>query len=324
MSKDKSKKKQPPQKEGSNNQVADAGTVSSINKENSKVESNDTKKEIIKPIVDRFDFQLLITIIIFFVSAWAYLNGVICDFTDSTPYVQQMSYIFVHYVLTIMLIYSVVLSAMKSFYLINETKNNYSKWFNLFLDSWFWIPLICLLAILLFKAFPNTWLFFSVAISVLIIKKMTDLKFSKLLIGASIPILIFGFYLFISIMTFSIVNVKAETDKPFYSISDTVLITVSARGYACKHKLVGVGENIKCPKEFSDKGLLVIDASHIINNEISIGTISPMTGKDNFYRYGLYKIFDRELPFINIDENDIVAIKQNAHFTPISIYVKPN
>jgi len=53
-------------------------------------------KETINPenghrIVDRLDIQLLITVIIFFVSAWAYLNSIICDFTGSELPNTQMS-----------------------------------------------------------------------------------------------------------------------------------------------------------------------------------------------------------------------------------------
>ena len=310
--------KQTPPKDSSKTQVNNVVCVSSESNENTSVEdkSISAKDGIIKPIVDRFDFQLLITIIIFFVSAWVYLNGVICNFTESDPISFQISHIFVHYVLTVVLIFSVVLSAIKSVFLINngiQEKNN--KWFNLFLNSWFWILLISLLTILFSKAFPFVWLFFALVTLLFILFRMKDLQFSYKSIISSVFVLIIGFPLFLSIMTSTIVNVEANTDKPFYSFSDKVLITVNARGYACKHKLVGLSEEYKDAKYYYEKGLIMLNAFQIKNNEIAIGTISPAKGFPNFFIYSIYKITGSE-PTYNDD-------KENIHYTPISIYVKP-
>ena len=310
--------KQTPQKDSSETQVNNAVCVSSESSENTSVEdkSISAKDGIIKPIVDRFDFQLLITILIFFVSAWAYLNGVICDFTDSDPIDLQMSYIFVHYVLTVIIVFSVVLSALKSICILNDNSpKSIQDWFKLYLDTWFWILLICLIIIMFPKAFPLEWFFFLCIICTFVGFKMYDLKFSKISKIVSIPILIIGFPLFLSIMTSTIVNVEAKTDKSFYSYSDKVKITVSARGYACEHKFVGLGEEIGFPKNYSDKGLIVINAYQIKNNRVSIGTVSPATGILNFICYFCNK---------NIGiEPSYTKDKKNAHYTPISIYVEP-
>lgn len=99
-------------------------------KENQKNESFSGHR-----IVDRLDIQLLITVIIFFVSAWAYLNSIICSFTGSEPVNVQMSYIYVHYVLTVILLLSIVLTAIKSSYILNneEIKPSFLNLFKLFL-----------------------------------------------------------------------------------------------------------------------------------------------------------------------------------------------
>ena len=99
------------------------------------------------------------------------------------------------------------------------------------------------------------------------------------------------------------------------SFSDKVLITVNARGYACKHKLVGLSEEYKDAKYYYEKGLIMLNAFQIKNNEIAIGTISPAKGFPNFFIYSIYKITGSE-PTYNDD-------KENIHYTPISIYVKP-
>lgn len=276
-------------------------------------------------IVDRLDIQLLITVIIFFVSAWAYLNGIICDFTGSEPVNVQMSYIYVHYVLTVILVLSVVLTAIKSSYILNneEIKEPFLRLFKLFLDSWYWILGICLFIILLSDSFNYEWILGSLVICIFIAFKMKDIGYTKRPIIATIFIFIIAFPFFLSTMTCIEKNIEVETDKPFYSFSDKVLITANARGYACRHKLVGLSEDYNGAKYYSDKGLIILNATQIKNNEVAIGTISPATGVENFIFYLYYKMNGYEPPYIDIQENDIDAIKKYAHFTPKSIYVKP-
>lgn len=276
-------------------------------------------------IVDRLDIQLLITVIIFFVSAWAYLNGIICNFTGSEPVNVQMSYIYVHYVLTVILVLSIVLTAIKSSYILNneEIKEPFLMLFKLFLDSWYWILGICLLIILLSDSFNYEWMLGSLVICIFIAFKMKDIGYIKKPIIATIFIFIIGFPIFLSAMTSIQKDIEVETDKPFYSFSDKVLITANARGYACRHKLVGLSEDYSGAKYYSEKGLIILNATQIKNNEVAIGTVSPATGVKNFVFYIYYKMNGLEPPYIDIQENDIDAIKKYAHFTPKSIYVKP-
>ena len=207
-------------------------------------------------IVDRLDIQLLITVIIFFVSAWAYLNGIICDFSGSEPVNVQMSYIYVHYVLTVILVLSIVLTAIKSSYILNneEIKEPFLRLFKLFLDSWYWILGFCLLIILLSDFFNYEWLLGSLIICVFISFKMKDIGYSKKSIVAILFTFFIGFPVFLSTMTSIEKDIEVETDKPFYSFSDKVLITANARGYACRHKLVGLSEEYNGAKYYSEKG----------------------------------------------------------------------
>jgi hypothetical protein len=278
-------------------------------------------------VVDRLDIQLLITVIVFFVSAWAYLNSIICNFTGSESINIQMSYIFVHYMLTVFLLLSIVLTAIKSFYILNDGdikkgQNSY-RLFQLFLNSWYWIMGICIIMVLLSNAFTYEWLFGLIVICVFVTFRMIDTNYSSKSILITISSFIIGFPLFISVMTSVIRNIEVETDKPFYNYSDKVLVTVNARGYACKHKLVGLSEEYNGAQYYSEKGLIMLNATQIKNNELAIGTVSPTTGTKNFIFYFFYKMKGKEPPYIEIKDSDISAIKKYAHFTPKSIYVKP-
>ncbi len=132
-----------------------------------------------------------------------------------------------------------------------------------------------------------------------------------------------GFYLFIPSMTAIFKSVEIKTDKPFYSFSDKVYITVNVRGYACRHKLIGLGEEYKGSKYYSNKGLIVMDAAQIKNNEVAIATISPVSGDDNFWWYTLRKLNGDEIHYKEIDPNNISAIRTYCNLTPQSVFVKP-
>ena len=284
-----------------------------------------TEKETKDRLVDRLDIQLLITVILFFVSAWVYLNNIICEFTGSELYSEQMSYVFVHYLLTAILLFSIGLTAIKSFYILIDDDINPKllKLFSLFLDSWFWLLLFSVLIILCSNFFDSVWLFGAIMTCIFVCFKMTDLDFRKQDIVVAVVAFVGGFYLFIPTMTSLQCTVEIETDKPFYSFSEKVLITVNARGYACKHKLVGLGEQYVGAKYYSEKGLIILNATQIKNNEIAVATVSPSTGFANFVTYPFLKMFNRPFSYIDIDENNIDEVKRYAHFTPKSIYVKP-
>ncbi len=276
-------------------------------------------------ILERLNIQLLISVIIYFVSCWIFLNNKICSFTGSEPLGEQMSYIFVHYILSITLLFCVVLTAIESFFMLN-TENISTcliRIFKLFLETWYSILGICLLIILLANFFSFEWLLGATVLFIFWGFKMYDIGFTIKTIGKTIVCLLLGFPIFISSMTSIIKDVQIETDKPFYSFSDKVLITVSARGYACEHKLIGLGDQYKDVKYYNEKGLIIMNATQIKNNKIAIATVSPASGTANFVLYPFCKMFGYETHFIEIDPYNYYAIRKYANFTPHSIYVKP-
>lgn len=284
-----------------------------------------TEKATKDRLVDRLDIQLLITVILFFVSAWVYLNSIVCNYTGCELHSEQMSFIFVHYLLTAILLFSIGLTAIKSFYILNDDDINprLLKLFSLFLDSWFWLLLFSVLIILCSNIFETVWLFGAIMTCIFVCFKMIDLDFRKRDIIVALIVFVGGFYLFIPTMTSLQSTIEIETDKPFYAFSEKVLITVNARGYACKHKLVGLGEQYIGARYYSDKGLIILNATQVKNNEIAIATISPSTGFIHFVTYPFFKIFNKPFSYKDIDITDVDEVKKYAHFTPKSIYVKP-
>jgi hypothetical protein len=279
-------------------------------------------------ILDRLNSQLLISVIIYFVGSWVYLNNKICSFTGFEPHGVQMSYIYVHYILSVTLLLCVILTAIKSYYMlrtVSAVKEWLVKLFKFFLETWYWILGLCFVSILCSGLSEYEWLISAVVLMVLIIFKLKDNGFRFKCTTLIITILIFFFPIFISSMTAIIKNVEIKADKPFYAFSEKVYLTVSARGYACNHKLVGLGEHYKGVKYYNEKGLIVLNATQISNNEIAIATITPVTGGflNFFYYYPRHKILGEKHTYMDINPNDITSIKRYADFTPYSIYVKP-
>ena len=198
------------------------------------------------------------------------------------------------------------------------------KLFSLFLESWYWILGICFSAIIFSGSFKYEWVFFTIILFAYLIIKMKDLEFNMPIVLITVASLFYGFFLFVSSMTSITREVEIETDKPFYSFSDKVLITVNARGYACSHKLIGLGEQYKGVKYYSDKGLIVLNATQIKNNEIAIATVSPSAEIcDFFWLYPWKRIVGKDYSYIDISPNDMGRIKEYCDFTPKSVYVKP-
>lgn len=195
--------------------------------------------------------------------------------------------------------------------------------YKLFLESWYWILILCFFTIILEGSFGFVWVFFAAIIIIYLYMKMRDVGLKKIHAGGVLFVVLLGFYLFIPSMTAIFKSVEIKTDKTFYSFSDKVYITINVRGYACRHKLIGLGEEYKGSKYYSNKGLIVLDAAQIKNNEIAIATISPVSGLDNFCLYTMRKVFGKEIEYKDIDPNDFSAIRTYCNLTPQSVFVKP-
>ena len=286
---------------------------------------NDTAiKDGIKKVVTQLNIQILTSVTTTTLTLWWFLYNKITNFTGLESLNEQMCYIFVHYIDTITFILCLCLTAIKSYLLWNDVEKDWLfKLYKLFLESWYWILGLCFLCIILEGSFSFEWIFFAAIMFIYLFMKMWDLGFKKKYIGGILFAVLLGFYLFIPSMTAIFKSVEIKTDKPFYSFSDKVYITVNVRGYACRHKLIGLGEEYKGSKYYSNKGLIVMDAAQIKNNEIAIATISPVSGAEFFWGYTLRKVFGEEIKYKDIDPNDITAIKTYCNLTPQSVFVKP-
>ena len=107
----------------------------------------DNHASVKRRIIDMLDIQLLVAVVIFFVSAWAYLNSVICDFTTTEPYNERMSYILVHYILSIVLVLCIGITYIKGKYLLLPGDSDFTKrerrYIDLFIDGWIWTLILC-------------------------------------------------------------------------------------------------------------------------------------------------------------------------------------
>lgn len=302
---------------------AEESAPSSISQEVKPKESEliDVNKEILKQL----NIQFFIGVSTTTLTLWWYLYNKICNFTGVESLNEQMCYIFVHYIDTITFLLCLCLTAVRSYLMAStsELKNWVGNLYKLFLKSWYYILGLCFLAIMLSGCFYFEWIFFAAIILVVLWFMMYDIGFKIKYIALFSGILIALFYFFIPSMTAILKSAEIKTDKPFYSFSDKVYITVNVRGYACRHKLVGLGEDYKDAKYYSEKGLIVMDATQIKNNEIAIATISPVAGLDNFMSYTWNKITGKEADYLEIDANDISAIKDYCNLTPQSVFVKP-
>jgi hypothetical protein len=271
------------------------------NKENPEIVDKEPK--VTERIVDRLDLQLLVAVIVFFVSAWAFLNSRICGFTESEPVNVQMSYILVHYILTLVLFLCVYITAIKGNYVLRRKEEDISEnnliGVRLFIEGWFPALILCM-GILVTSSFIPWYCWAIIALG-LLFYKTTKLSIRIPARISLILILIILFPIFISTMTIVVKDIKVKTDKEYYSLSDDIVISVETKGYACNHALVCLGEKELYPNTQYQflKNKIILPAYCVKNNQISVGTISPASGFVNFFEYPFKKMLGK--PFIPLD-----------------------
>ena len=287
-----------------------------------KNDNNGTSNPDDERIVDRLELQLLITVIVFFVSGWAFLNNAICSFTESANHNEVINYILVHYVLSVVLFLCIYITYLKGEYIVNNKSINKSKdkYFKLFMDSWFF-SLILSLGIIWFSSYIPWWLC-CIILVVLVYRELRALQFEKLKIRTLLVWVICCFPLFISTMTLLNKNIDVQIDKEYYTIDDDILISVNSQGYACSHRLVCLGEEELYPNTnyIKEKNIIVLNATTIRNNEISIGTVSPASGLPNFFEYPFKKMFNHETEYIDTKKD---SNKKFINYKSKSISIRP-
>ena len=273
-------------------------------------------------MIDVLDLQLFLAVIVIFISTWMYLNSRICNFTESTSTHLQMSYILVHYILSIFLFLCIYISFIKGKYIIVRDKDitdNKLKYFILFLDSWF-ITLLLGFLILISAELVSWWIWAFILLVILGIKLKT-LKFERFKRLIMLIYTVICFPLYISIITSVMREVEVVTDKPYYNLEDNIMITVNVKGYACKHRLVGLGEKelFKHSKYQMAKNMIILPASVVKTNSISVGIESPVSGK-MFFIYPILRILEKDYSiYWNTQSED----KRNTFYSTTYINIKP-
>ena len=246
-------------------------------------------------IVDRLDLQLLVAVIVFFVSSWAYLNNTICDFTTTEPHNERMAYILVHYILSLMLILCIAITYIKGKYLLKTDRNNFTpierRYIDLFIDCWLFTLILCIL-ILIFCNIFFWWVgmfFFCISLIAYFIKKHFPIWESIICI-ALIPLF---FPIFISLMTN--VSKDVEINVSYNKEIETLSIEVDARSYDCRYYIKGLTDKeLTLGKDYEIIGpVVVIRKAYLRNNMVTVSTICPASGSE-FFKYPIRKILGYE------------------------------
>ncbi|MBO7646761.1 MAG: hypothetical protein J6S56_01520 [Bacteroidales bacterium] len=257
-----------------------------------------------KSIVERLDLQLLLAVIVFFVSGWAYLNKTICDFTGSEVLKIQMNYILVHYVLTLVLILCLYITYLKGLYIIKKSAYDESKdkYFNLFMDSWLFILIVCVIIIATATFCP--WIVSATLVLALFVRQLKLSKFSSVQ-AISIAIwTIIGFPLFISTMTLIDKKIEVIFDNEYYEIDDNLIISIDSKGYACNQKLVCLSEDCLFQNSRYDvkNDMIKLQATSLKGNNnkkvVTVGTVTPASGL-NFFFYPYQKMLNRPINYLD-------------------------
>lgn len=274
-------------------------------------------------IIDRLDLQLLVAVIVFFVSAWAYLNNTICDFTESEPNNVQMSFILVHYILTLYLIVCVIITAIKGDYILKKREEDIQgikfQIIQFFIESWFFSLVICIAVLLTATIIP--WYVWVIVVLFLLCVEMRHMGIKAKNGSFIFFCFILLFFFFISSMTMTVKEITVHTDREQYAITDDVMISVESKGYACQHTLVCLGaEELHSHSSYvKHKNVIVIPATCIKNNLVSVGTVSPASSFSGFLVYPLAKMLNKDsLLSLSLQKH-----RGRVYYTAHTVIIKP-
>lgn len=270
-------------------------------------------------IVDRLDLQLLLSVIVFFVSAWAFLNGRISSFTGSEPVNVQMSYILVHYILTLVLILCICITAVKGNYVLKKKDEDISdesviSGIKIFIEGWFPTLLLCVGILVTSSIIPwYLWLIGAIVLLMIKLRSFGVTFISRWCFGLAMIIL---FPIFISTMTVIEKEIEVVLDKDYYSLSDDLTVSIQSKGYACKHTLACLGD----PHSgyVVDDNKIILPVSYIENGNISVGTVSPASGFRNFFEYPYRKMFGLPVSYPVFGDR----LKERAYFTSKQVIIR--
>lgn len=244
-----------------------------------------------KRIVDRLDLQLLLAVIILFVSAWAYLNKTICEFTSTEPYNERMSYILVHYLLSLMLVLCIAITYIKGKYLLKNDKNDFSLrerlYIDLFIDSWLLLLILSFVIITFNNIIP--WWIGAVSCGFVLGGYMIQKNFDKSEYMVIMCLYIFLFPLFITAMT----NVSKQIDisVSYDKETENVSINVDAKSYDGRYILIGLADKeLQKDRDYTVRGPVIrINKAFLHKNMVTISTVCPASGSER-YKYSIRKI----------------------------------
>lgn len=276
----------------------------------------------VERIVDRLDLQLLVAVIVIFISAWIYLCDKICDFTAGTPLNEQNNFLLAHYILTVYMLLCLYITFIKGRYIFDKEKDittDKLKYFKLFIDTWFYVLLVEF-AIVLSTSFISyiIWIF---VIFTLLITKMYFLHFKWIKSICLSFLIFFLFPFFISLMTVTVKNITITANKDYYSLDDNIILYINIKGYACNYEIVNLDDRYLYDGSDYElrKNMLFTHAYSVKNNELAVGVVSPASGK-YFFLYPFYKLTGRIDKF-SMNFNDVR--ENSVYYKKIDVNIKP-
>ena len=298
-----------PDQKAQNTSIVEVKSNQSEENEKNQVYDDAKKREL--RIVDLLDLQLLLAVIVFFVSGWAYLHSIICGFSGSEPYNERMGYILVHYILTAVLILCIYITYIKSKYLfLKRAEESYEKqWVDFFVNSWISILICCVFILLLTQNVSSyipqnlkqfVWALAAIIFLVMVTCSMRNHRFSPSIIKQTCISLVVFFPFFIYAMMSISKDIDIKVERNQESLYDQMNIIVDAKGYDCQYEVEGLADK-RLVKGFDytvDGAVIKTISNYFPNNKVIVSIVSPAVD-DNNIKYVLRKIFQLDEPLSN-------------------------
>lgn len=226
---------------------------------------------MITKLINRIDFAFLISILVSLCGLWMFLYNMIIEHTSVDSYAMALSLSVCHYAVTIYIIVLVYICFHKSLAIIKDDKLEDTNKFadviiSIFLKTWPFVIIFSLLIIVvylvgfsedvgLFINFLLVTVLLFVLFFVLFVKSVALKKIHVFIVCVlSSVMILFGFFVFLVVMSNSSMALTVNTDKDYYTYADKELVlTIDTKGYLFR-PIHSVEEDDYFPREVNKYG----------------------------------------------------------------------
>lgn len=226
---------------------------------------------MITKLINRIDFAFLISILVSLCGLWMFLYNMIIEHTSVDSYAMALSLSVCHYAVTIYIIALVYICFHKSLAIIKDDKPDDTNKFadviiSIFLKTWPFVIIFSLLIIVVYLVgfseevgllinFLLIVALFFVLFLILFVKGVTLKKIHAFVVCVlSLAIILFGFFVFLVVMSNASMSLTVNTDKDYYTSADKELVlTIETKGYLFQ-PIHSVEEEEYFPREVNNYG----------------------------------------------------------------------